>query len=129
QARRTTSAPRCRARHRPEPSQPSGVRVTGPTVDPARYRPRDVVPIRRALVSVSDKTGLVELATALASAGAEIVSTGSTAGTIREAGVSVTEVAEVTGFAEALGGRVRTLHPAIHAGLLADLRLEGHEQE
>jgi len=103
--------------------------VSGPTHDPASYRERDVIPIRRALVSTSDKSGLVELATALVGAGVEIVSTGSTAATIRDAGLPVTEVAEVTGFPESLDGRVRTLHPAIHAGLLADLRLESHENE
>ena len=103
--------------------------MSGPTHDPASYRERDVIPIRRALVSTSDKTGLVELATALVGAGVEIVSTGSTAGTIRDAGLPVTEVAEVTGFPESLDGRVRTLHPSIHAGLLADLRLESHEKE
>ena len=78
---------------------------------------------------MSDKTGLVELATALAAAGVEIVSTGSTAKTIADAGLPVTEVAAVTGFPESLDGRVRTLHPAIHAGLLADLRLAAHERE
>ena len=93
------------------------------------YRHRDAIPIRRALVSVSDKTGLLELAAALASAGVEIVSTGSTAQTIRDAGFQVTDVASVTGFAEALDGRVKTLHPAIHGGILADLRLETHERE
>jgi phosphoribosylaminoimidazolecarboxamide formyltransferase/IMP cyclohydrolase len=103
--------------------------MSGPTHDPADYRERDVIPIRRALVSVSDKTGLVELATALAGSGVEIVSTGSTAMTIRDAGLPVTEVAEVTGYPESLDGRVRTLHPAIHAGLLADLRLASHEAE
>jgi len=103
--------------------------VSGPSHDPADYRERDAIPIRRALVSVSDKTGLVELATALTAAGVEIVSTGSTAKTIRDASIPVTEVAEVTGFPESLDGRVRTLHPAIHAGLLADLRLASHEAE
>lgn len=103
--------------------------MSGTTHDPSLYRERDVIPIRRALVSVSDKTGLVELATALVAAGVEIVSTGSTAKTIRDAGLAVTEVAEVTGYPESLDGRVRTLHPAIHAGLLADLRLESHEKE
>jgi len=103
--------------------------MSGPRHDPADYRPRDIIPITRALVSVSDKTGLVELATALVGAGVEIVSTGSTAKTIADAGLAVTEVAAVTGFPESLDGRVRTLHPAIHAGLLADLRLESHERE
>jgi phosphoribosylaminoimidazolecarboxamide formyltransferase/IMP cyclohydrolase len=97
--------------------------------DPSLYRDRDVVPVRRALVSVSDKSGLLELAGALADAGVELVSTGSTAQTIRDAGYSVTDVASVTGFPESLDGRVKTLHPAVHAGLLADLRLESHEQQ
>jgi phosphoribosylaminoimidazolecarboxamide formyltransferase/IMP cyclohydrolase len=103
--------------------------MSGPAHDPALYRPRDVIKIRRALVSVSDKTDLVELATALAAAGVEIVSTGSTGATIAAAGIPVTQVAEVTGYPESLDGRVRTLHPAIHSGLLADLRLEAHERE
>ena len=103
--------------------------MAGPRHDPADYRERDVIPITRALVSVSDKTGLVKLATALAAAGVEVVSTGSTAKTIADAGLPVTDVATVTGFPESLDGRVRTLHPAIHAGLLADLRLESHEKE
>ena len=103
--------------------------MSGPSHAPIDYRPRDVIQIERALISVSDKTGLVELATALVAAGVEIVSTGSTARTIAAAGLAVTEVAEVTGFPESLDGRVRTLHPAIHAGLLADLRLESHERE
>lgn len=103
--------------------------MAGPTPDPAQYRHRDVVPVRRALVSVSDKTDLLTLAAALAGAGVEIVSTGSTAARIREAGYDVTDVATVTGFPESLGGRVKTLHPSVHAGLLADLRLEDHEQQ
>lgn len=97
--------------------------------DPSLYRHRDVVPVRRALVSVSDKSGLLELAGALADAGVELVSTGSTAQTIRDAGYAVTDVSSVTGFPESLDGRVKTLHPAVHAGLLADLRLESHEQQ
>ena len=95
----------------------------------ADYIHFDRVPIKRALISVSDKTGLVELATALGQAGVEIVSTGSTAKTIAAAGIPVTEVSAVTGFQETLDGRVKTLHPAIHAGLLADLRLTGHRSE
>ncbi|MFM8927450.1 MAG: bifunctional phosphoribosylaminoimidazolecarboxamide formyltransferase/IMP cyclohydrolase [Rhodoluna sp.] len=95
----------------------------------ADYRHRDRVAIRRALISVSDKTGLVDFAKALEVSGVKIVSTGSTAATIRDAGVSVTEVSEVTGFAEALDGRVKTLHPAIHGGILADLRLVNHEEQ
>ena len=83
-------------------------------------------PIRRALVSVYDKTGLDELAQALHAAGVEIVSTGSTAARIAAAGVPVTPVEELTGFPECLDGRVKTLHPKVHAGLLADLRLTAH---
>jgi phosphoribosylaminoimidazolecarboxamide formyltransferase / IMP cyclohydrolase len=103
--------------------------MSGPQHDPSLYRERDLVPVRRALLSVSDKTRIVELAAALAADGAEIVSTGSTARTIRDAGFQVTDVASVTGAREMLDGRVKTLHPSIHAGLLADLRLEHHEQE
>ena len=96
---------------------------------PADYRHFDRVVIKRALLSVSDKTGLIELATALSKAGVELVSTGSTAKSIADAGIPVTEVSQVTGFAEALDGRVKTLHPKIHGGLLADLRLIAHEQQ
>jgi len=103
--------------------------MSGHAIDPSLYRPRDVVPVRRALLSVSDKTGLLDLAAALAAAGVEIVSTGSTAQAVRDAGHAVTEVSEVTGFPESLDGRVKTLHPAVHAGVLADLRLESHEQQ
>ncbi len=88
----------------------------------------DHVQVRRALVSVYDKTGLEALATGLAAAGVEIVSTGSTAARIREAGVAVTEVADVTGFPEMMDGRVKTLHPAVHAGILADRDNESHLQ-
>ncbi len=77
-------------------------------------------PVRRALISVYDKSGLEDLATALHAAGVSLVSTGSTAARITAAGVPVTPVEEVTGFAECLDGRVKTLHPAVHAGLLAD---------
>ncbi|MEV0876447.1 bifunctional phosphoribosylaminoimidazolecarboxamide formyltransferase/IMP cyclohydrolase [Micromonospora echinofusca] len=83
-------------------------------------------PIRRALVSVYDKTGLVELARALHAAGVEIVSTGSTASAIAGADVPVTPVETVTGFPEILDGRVKTLHPKVHGGLLADLRKDTH---
>ncbi|GEK79912.1 bifunctional phosphoribosylaminoimidazolecarboxamide formyltransferase/IMP cyclohydrolase [Agrococcus baldri] len=103
--------------------------MSGPQHDPSLYRDRDQVPFRRALLSVSDKRGIVELGTALVAAGVELVSTGSTAKMLADAGLPVTEVASVTGFREALDGRVKTLHPAIHAGLLADLRLEHHEAQ
>ncbi len=85
--------------------------------------------IKRALISVYDKTGLPELAQGLHAAGVAIVSTGSTASQIAALGIPVTEVQEVTGFAECLDGRVKTLHPNIHAGLLADLRLSEHQQQ
>ena len=86
-------------------------------------------PIRRALVSVYDKTGLDELGAALSRAGVEVVSTGSTAARLRDAGVNVLPVEELTGFPECLDGRVKTLHPKVHAGILADLRLESHEKQ
>ncbi|MFI0506144.1 bifunctional phosphoribosylaminoimidazolecarboxamide formyltransferase/IMP cyclohydrolase [Streptomyces albogriseolus] len=85
--------------------------------------------IRRALVSVYDKTGLEDLARGLHEAGVELVSTGSTAARIAAAGVPVTKVEELTGFPECLDGRVKTLHPKVHAGILADLRLADHEQQ
>ena len=75
--------------------------------------------VRRALVSTADRTGVAELARGLADLGVEILSTGGTGAALREAGIPVTEVAEVTGFPEILDGRVKTLHPRIHAGLLA----------
>ena len=87
------------------------------------------LPIRRALLSTYDKTGLVELGHALAEAGVELVSTGSTARTLTEAGIAVTAVEQVTGFPECLDGRVKTLHPAIHAGILADRRLDSHNEQ
>ena len=83
-------------------------------------------PIRRALLAVYDKAGIVELARALRARDVQLVSSGGTAATLRTAGMDVTEVADVTGFPEMLGGRVKTLHPAIHAGLLADQRDEDH---
>jgi phosphoribosylaminoimidazolecarboxamide formyltransferase/IMP cyclohydrolase len=86
-------------------------------------------PVRRALVSVYDKTGLDELARGLSAAGVEIVSTGSTAARISALGIAVTQVADLTGFPECLDGRVKTLHPRVHAGILADLRLEDHQRQ
>ena len=85
-----------------------------------------ITAVRRALLAVYDKTGVVELARALRDLGVELVSSGGTATALREAGVDVTAVEDVTGFPEMLGGRVKTLHPRIHAGLLADRRLEEH---
>ncbi|GAA5043552.1 bifunctional phosphoribosylaminoimidazolecarboxamide formyltransferase/IMP cyclohydrolase [Nocardia callitridis] len=86
----------------------------------------DRKPISRALVSVYDKAGLVELATGLHAAGVELVSTGSTAAKIADAGVPVTKVEDLTGFPETLDGRVKTLHPKVHAGILADTRKQQH---
>ncbi|MGB3418502.1 MAG: bifunctional phosphoribosylaminoimidazolecarboxamide formyltransferase/IMP cyclohydrolase [Mesorhizobium sp.] len=80
--------------------------------------PPDLVPVRRALLSVSDKTGLVEFAQALAKAGVELVSTGGTARAIAAAGIAVRDVSELTGFPEIMDGRVKTLHPAVHGALL-----------
>jgi phosphoribosylaminoimidazolecarboxamide formyltransferase / IMP cyclohydrolase len=87
------------------------------------------IPIKRALISVYDKTGLEDLASGLHAAGVEIVSTGSTAARIAAAGVPVTPVEELTGFPECLGGRVKTLHPRVHAGLLADTADAEHEAQ
>ncbi|MEU4208511.1 bifunctional phosphoribosylaminoimidazolecarboxamide formyltransferase/IMP cyclohydrolase [Streptomyces sp. NPDC026206] len=86
-------------------------------------------PIRRALISVYDKSGLEELARGLDDAGVELVSTGSTAARIAAAGVPVTKVEELTGFPECLDGRVKTLHPRVHAGILADQRLAAHREQ
>jgi phosphoribosylaminoimidazolecarboxamide formyltransferase / IMP cyclohydrolase len=87
------------------------------------------VAIKRALISVYDKAGLPELARSLAEAGVEIVSTGSTAAAITAAGVPVTRVEDLTGFPECLDGRVKTLHPAVHAGLLADVSQPAHREQ
>jgi phosphoribosylaminoimidazolecarboxamide formyltransferase / IMP cyclohydrolase len=86
------------------------------------------IPIKRALISVYDKTGLSDLARALHGAGAEIVSTGKTATAIAELGIPVIRVEELTGFPEILDGRVKTLHPNVHAGLLADLSVAAHSE-
>ena len=79
----------------------------------------DLAPIGRALISVSDKTGLIELARALAARGIELVSTGGTAAALAKAGLKVADVAELTGFPEMMDGRLKTLHPRVHGGLLA----------
>src|SRR5688572_16976407 len=78
----------------------------------------DPVTIHRALLSVSDKTGLIEFARALAARGVELLSTGGTAKALREAGLTVRDVSEATGFPEMMDGRVKTLHPVVHGGLL-----------
>ncbi len=87
------------------------------------------VPIRRALVSVYDKSGLEELVRGLHAAGVALVSTGGSAALIEGLGIPVTKVEELTGFPECLDGRVKTLHPKVHAGILADRRLESHVQQ
>src|SRR5260370_38225985 len=79
---------------------------------------KGLIKVRRALISVSDKTGIVEFATELKSFGVEIISTGGTAKTLREAGIEVREVADITGFPESLDGRIKTRHPKIHGALL-----------
>ncbi|MEM9787052.1 MAG: bifunctional phosphoribosylaminoimidazolecarboxamide formyltransferase/IMP cyclohydrolase, partial [Pseudomonadota bacterium] len=86
----------------------------------------DLAPLRRALLSVSDKTGLVDLGRALAARGVELLSTGGSATALRDAGLEVRDVADVTGFPEMMDGRVKTLHPVVHGGLLARRDLEGH---
>lgn len=88
-----------------------------------------IVPVRRALISVSDKTGLIDLAKALAEQNVEILSTGGTAKAIRDAGIKVVEVSDFTGFPEILDGRVKTLVPQIHGGLLGRRDLESHQRQ
>lgn len=82
--------------------------------------------IERALISVTDKTGVVELGRELENLGIEIISTGGTAKTLREGGIKVIDISEVTGFPEILGGRVKTLHPLIHGGILFKREDEEH---
>ena len=86
----------------------------------------DLAPVRRALISVSDKTGLAQLGQALAARGVELLSTGGSASALREAGLEVTDVADITGFPEMMDGRVKTLHPKVHGGLLALRDNEDH---
>ena len=94
----------------------------------ASAQTQDLVRVTRALISVSDKSGIIELATALASLGIEIISTGGTAKAIADAGIPVIPIDEVTGFPEMMDGRVKTLHPKIHGGLLARRDLPDHVQ-
>jgi phosphoribosylaminoimidazolecarboxamide formyltransferase/IMP cyclohydrolase len=91
--------------------------------------PNNRVPVRRALVSVYDKTGLDDLVRGLHDAGVALVSTGGSAARIESLGIPVTKVEDLTGFPECLDGRVKTLHPKVHAGILADRRLESHVQQ
>ena len=86
----------------------------------------DIVAVRRALLSVSDKTGIVDFAQALSQHGVELVSTGGTAKALRDAGLTVMDVSELTGFPEMMDGRVKTLHPKVHGGLLAVRDDAGH---
>jgi phosphoribosylaminoimidazolecarboxamide formyltransferase/IMP cyclohydrolase len=92
-------------------------------------KPHDQIAIRRALVSVYDKTGLEDLVRGLHEAGVALVSTGGSAALIEKLGLPVTKVEDLTGFPECLDGRVKTLHPKVHAGILADRRLESHVQQ
>jgi len=87
-----------------------------------------VVPLKRALISVSDKTGLLEIATRLAQAGVELISTGGTASALQQAGLPVRDVGDVTGFPEMMDGRVKTLHPVVHGGLLYRRDLKSHRE-
>src|SRR5215467_12019809 len=89
----------------------------------------DLIRISRALISVSDKSGLAELGRALAGAGAEILSTGGSAQALKQAGLAVTEVSEFTGFPELLDGRVKTLHPRVHGGILARRDDPAHREQ
>ncbi len=89
----------------------------------------DLVRVKRALISVSDKTNLVEFARGLVTLGVELLSTGGTAKTLSDAEVPVVEIGNYTGFPEILDGRVKTLHPKVHGGLLAVRGNEKHEQE
>ncbi len=100
--------------------------MSSSTVDDAGAAHEGRRPIKRALISVYDKTSLIELGQGLAAAGVEIVSTGTTAAVLAESGVPVVKVEELTGFPECLEGRVKTLHPKVHAGLLADTRKPDH---
>ena len=85
-----------------------------------------MIKIRRALISVSDKSGVLELGKALGDLGVEVLSTGGTSKALREAGIQVTDVSDVTKFPECLDGRVKTLHPGVHAGILADRSKQDH---
>ncbi|HMF09542.1 MAG TPA: bifunctional phosphoribosylaminoimidazolecarboxamide formyltransferase/IMP cyclohydrolase, partial [Thermoanaerobaculia bacterium] len=91
--------------------------------------PAPIVPVRRALISVHDKTGVAEFARELSSRGARITSTGGTAAHLKEAGVEVALVEDLTGFPEILGGRVKTLHPKVFGGVLADETRPEHARD
>jgi phosphoribosylaminoimidazolecarboxamide formyltransferase/IMP cyclohydrolase len=106
-----------------------GAAVSEQSIDSAGHTVTGRKPVSRALISVYDKTGLVEFAAGLRAAGVELVSTGSTAARIADAGIAVTRVEDLTGFPETLDGRVKTLHPRVHAGILADLRKPEHADQ
>src|SRR3546814_10187309 len=91
--------------------------------------PLDRIEIKRALVSIYDKSGLEELVRGLHAAGVTLVSTGGSARLISDLGLPVVKVEDLTGFPECLDGRVKTLHPKVHAGILADRRLDSHVQQ
>ncbi len=117
---------RCAGSSRPQfvliaPCLPISPHPTGNAmaITPATTPLPDRVPVRRALLSVYDKTGLVDFARALAARGIELISTGGTRAALAGAGIAVTDVSDITGFPEIMDGRVKTLHPAIHGGLLA----------
>src|ERR1700727_1978424 len=104
---------------------PKGEIITVPAQQETKTQPETkapektgLKPIRRALLSVTDKTGLIEFARALASHSVELVSTGGTARALRDAGLAVQDISELTGFPEMLDGRVKTLHPKVHGGIL-----------
>jgi phosphoribosylaminoimidazolecarboxamide formyltransferase/IMP cyclohydrolase len=105
-----------------------GATMTAPTPQPAAADTLDRVPLRRALLSVSDKSGLIDLARALHARGVTLISTGGTAKAIAYAGIPVTGIEEVTGFPEMLDGRVKTLHPLVHGGLLGRRDLTTHTE-
>ena len=106
------------------------IEADGRTVAIDSARAAETMPVpKRALLSVSDKSGLAEFGAGLVRLGFELVSTGGTAKALRSAGLPVTDVAAVTGFPEMLDGRVKTLHPRVHAGLLADRRLASHREQ
>ena len=99
------------------------------TMSNERTDNKGLVQVRRAVISVSDKAGLVELASTLHKLSIQIISTGGTARTLRDADIPVTDVSDITGFPEMLDGRVKTLHPKIHAGILARHHDPEHQQQ
>ena len=107
----------------PETSSPAAVPTIAPSEAPG---PK---PVRRAILSVTDKSGLVEFASGLARHGVELVSTGGTATALRNAGLTVRDISDLTGFPEMLDGRVKTLHPKVHGGILHIRASEEHRRQ